>query len=602
MTKDGNTFTDYNLVWEVRNGIYSAKPVFEFNSGLSAGQYTIKFNNIKNSHNKTVSDELNFTVSAGDPLLGFKESTLIIDSQNKTINGFINGYPISAIEPEWNDGGNNSAVIKDYSGSVVDKGGIYGGYTYEVTNSAGITYEYTFCADGEIYSNDFNADFVLTDGTSEINKDNRGQRDKLFPAEDAVSSPIDVKPVDKSGNTVASWKQELFQNILISAEGLSITRKNVPFKTDKAVAMQAKEFSGKDSIQLLKDFYVGNDNYPIQISMSVMPDGKGDVSFGIKTSYYGEAWQAAEDGVSDGSGKNSLATPVKFCADGKLLSFGQEIGEYAPGNWYNVSLVLDKVIVGDNVSKTAQLYINGKTVGEPYDWSNISSTLGNEGFYSLTMREDYNTEEVINSASYFDNLQIGELYNQETQPNGYMFEVSSKDNACELISESGILKTAEKLSSEQLISKLTEVNQGITVSVVDAEGVASDRYELNGKYRIVYRRGDYVQSYTIMNSDTSQKDDFSVTLSQNGTEALMLAEGENTITVLNSVEDGICIAALYEDGSGVLKNIVSGSIENGRAELTFGVNEKCSAKVFAWNDLQAMKPLADFGIHSYSMK
>lgn len=607
ITKDNEPFTEYTVNWTKEIGDYAAQPVLRFTSPLTQGSYVIKFDKIKNSYNRTVSKELTFAVSAGNPFNGFAESNLQVNHDDKLISGFINGYPVSALIPSWNDTENNKAEVKDYSGSIVSSGGyVYDGYTYEVTNASGAVYTYVFRANDDFYSNNFNADVILDNGAAEITKDNRGQRDKLFPKEDAVYSQVTEKPINKEGAEVTGWNSALFQNILISSDNLSITRSAAPFKNDKAVTLKANGFTGQGNIQLIKDFYAGNEEYPVQISMSIMPDGKGDVSFGIKTSYYGESWEAAENDSADGSGKNSLATPLKFCADGQMLSFGNKIGSYAANNWYNVSLVLDKVTVDGNTSKTAQLYVNGEKLGEPYDWSNIESTLGNEGFYSLTMREDYKTEEEITSASYFDNLQIGRIYNTNSEPNGYMFAAaSSKPEEYELLSRMGILKTKTGGSSRELISTLTSPKTDMTVSVLDTDGQESDSYDLSGNCKVIFKWGEYAQSYSIINSEASvdppvEPKVFSVKLSQNGQETLNLAEGKNKITVSNFDKDGICIVAVYDSESSRLNNILIKEFVSGNAEIEFDLDGKCNVKVFAWTDFEQMKPLEGFGRHEYT--
>ena len=74
-----------------------------------------------------------------------------------------------------------------------------------------------------------------------------------------------------------------------AADPLSLTREAAPYKTDRAIALKADAYTGTSNIQVIKDFYMDDENYPVSISMNVNPDGNGDVSIGLKTTYYNEA-------------------------------------------------------------------------------------------------------------------------------------------------------------------------------------------------------------------------------------------------------------------------------------------------------------------------
>ncbi len=251
------------------------------------------------------------TIPADAPLKGFEESALTVENDTASITGLINGYPVSALRPVLNADADADAKIVNAEGADITDGYVYDDYKLIVTDGSG-TYTYTFKAEDDIYSNNFNSEVSLSDKTTAITYSNRWQRDNLFPAEDAeYNMTTEKQPNSSAGAVVSSWDQSLFQNVAVgaaAADPLSLTREAAPYKTDRAIALKADAYTGTSNIQVIKDFYMDDENYPVSISMNVNPDGNGDVSIGLKTTYYNEA--AAGNGSSDGSGANYLATPT----------------------------------------------------------------------------------------------------------------------------------------------------------------------------------------------------------------------------------------------------------------------------------------------------
>ena len=230
------------------------------------------------------------TIPADAPLKGFEESTLTVENDTASITGLINGYPVSALRPVLN--ADADAEIVNAEGADITDGYVYDDYKLIVTDGSG-TYTYTFKAEDDIYSNNFNSEVSLSDKTTAITYSNRGQRDNLFPAEDAeYNMTTEKQPNSSAGAVVSSWDQSLFQNVAVgaaAADPLSLTREAAPYKTDRAIALKADAYTGTSNIQVIKDFYMDDENYPVSISMNVNPDGNGDVSIGLKTTYYNEA-------------------------------------------------------------------------------------------------------------------------------------------------------------------------------------------------------------------------------------------------------------------------------------------------------------------------
>ncbi|MDD6763337.1 MAG: hypothetical protein PUD92_06895, partial [Clostridiales bacterium] len=536
-SKEGQTITVADADFEDRNNVS-----FEYTSGIQLKGGNLYIDNIKAEKN------------IEGPIEGFMENNITVSEHD--ISGFINGYPVSAITPIWKNGMTGTAIVKNIYGETVTDGGIYDGYTYEVTDSNDNKFVYTFNAVTDIYSNSFNSEVMLSDGSSEITSANTGQRDKMFPSADAVYTVTNAKPTNSGGTQVSGWDQSLFQSVIVGDTNLSLNRETAPYKTDRAIAFKANGYAGEKNIQVIKDFYAGEEDYPVQISMSIMPDGNGDVSFGVKTSYYGESWRANID-ATDGAGLNSIATPIAFMANGKIMCFGRECGViYEPGNWYNVSLVLDKVTVDGVTTKKAYAYLNGEKIGE-YDWSTIEAQIkGNEGFYSVTMRENYKTEEIAaTSKTYFDNLHISRLYNTDAMPNGYMFTPVSENAAVTINNFGGSISIFGNINAADCIT----VPAGVSVTEQDG--------------RLILKSGDYVQTYTIK-------------------EAVPTVTVEDSkATVVNS-EDGVLIAAVYNADS-TLARVYTAAISGGEGEVTFEKGESQSVKIMGWDSLAGQKPIFD---------
>lgn len=312
----------------------------------------------------------------------------------------------------------------------------------------------------------------------------------------------------------------------------------------------------------------------MQISMSVMPDGNGDVSFGIKTSYYGEPWKKNDSLENEtGEGLNSLATPVTFTAGGKIFCFGYEAGSYEPGNWYNVSVVLDKVTVDGVTTKKAYAYLNGERIGSDYDWSSIAAQIdGNEGFYSVTMRENYKTEEnAVTAKTYFDNLQISKLYSTAAAPNGYMFRPQSSNAGAVIDNTGGRIMLAEGITAEKAAEYIT-VPSGMSVTAADG--------------RIIMKQGDYVRTYTVKGAKASIK-----LYNAAGEEITSAAAGENTVKAEN-IADCVLIAAVY-NADGALADVYTVNTANGRGELKFTAAAGQTVKIMGWDSLNGQKPMFD---------
>ena len=577
MTRNGEAFTDYTVAWEdsVLPAGYKVNPTVTFNDSPAGGTYTLSIT-VADVNSRTSKPSWEFEVVAVDNFFnGFEDDSITVDKANGKISEFVPGRPSSEFVPVWAEGKSGTAVITDCFGNTVTDGAVYDGYTYTVTNTQGDSFTYTFDA-ADIYSNNFNTAPALSDGNSVINVNNRGQRDKLFPAADAESTAVSKKPVNDKKEEVTAWNQTLFQNIAIEDDTnnpkLSVTKGSAPLKSDRAIVLRADDYTGTGNIQIIKDFYTKS--YPVQISMSVRPDGNGDVSMGVKTSYYGES--IVTNGSSDGSGVNYLATPIWFGADGNMMSFGKAVGRYAANEWYDVSLVLD--VKGGR--KTAVIYVNGEQIGSVYDWSNIASTLGNNDFYSVTMRENYKCTDAVTSETYFDNLSITRLYSIKSAPNGYTYapEGSVFDR-----NVSGFIRTADGASADFVNG--VAVPNGISKYVVNAAGEAVDTFTADGSCSLVLANSERVRSYslsavsgyTILNSDNQPVD------------AKDMTTGKYTVSFAGMYDGDVVIVA-EKNADGTIAWVDFRTVADEKCEINIDYTEGQTVVPYVWNSIGGMVP------------
>ncbi len=486
--KDGNKLEDgqFGVSWtKLDDANFSTGPTVQIYDGLEAGEYKVTFNGMKDmgkvweraGMEGGLQFDCEFTVlpkGAEDPLKGVIPDDPSLKVSDGVISGVVDGYPteefkkaISSAAPGWTIQliGENGMTVSDC---------IFGGQTLKlskVIDGVNCEYEYKLQSGEKLFATGFNT----APAEQSLTKDHRTTTEinNMFPSTETETREVEAKPNNKEQKPQNNWNAANFQNAFAPKDGQSITKEIPDNKSDYALAFKSVNCTEAGNLQLLKDFYVPDDDYyPVAVNLDVYPDGEGTVQLNLKADYYnGEAKTA------------SLTNLVTFAAYDEILSTTDSVSKYAPEHWYHVSIVLDKVVEDSATKKTAYVYINGERVNT-YDFSDKTSSYGNENFYSLTLQEQSAPD--VDTTTYFDNLSVTRLYNASAAPSQYIAVPEAVSNTYVIDESAGTVTVPEGTDPTNVLKDVP----GWTKTVKDND--------------IIYTYGEHIQSFVVQYADPSE--------------------------------------------------------------------------------------------------